>query len=325
MGAAWPLGHAAPFSSSTSQVTIMLVCTVNTRIGWPWEYFGNGVGPVFGFLAVCFLIFVGFAALAASTGEDEHGSFFAGFVIWLVAGLLLQGLPHTDTGIQFIPLLPWCYSGWIARIISTVCWLTFLIGVLTAFSPSKEHWKGAVAAILVALGLNALLSFASPADVTAPIATDGRSSVITSCQEKIACWEAIQKERSETLEKLTSEKETLVARIKSLGCQTKKELMSHPVGCTLANELEQLSRQMAHFQTETGTIEATVERAQSVLRCIEREAMVKGHSDEEFSRLSQIDHELQEELRKMTGGPTLGSEVRTDKLLDEVFSQTNKP
>ena len=66
-------------------------------------------------------------------------------------------------------------------------------------------------------------------------------------------------------------------------------------------------------------IEATVERAQSMLRCVEREAMVKGVSDDEFARVSQIDHELQEELRKMTGGPTPGSEVRTDKLLDEVL------
>ena len=65
-----------------------------------------------------------------------------------------------------------------------------------------------------------------------------------------------------------------------------------------------------------------MERAQSALRCIEREAMVKEHgmSDEEFARVSQIDHELQEELRKMTGGPTPGSEVQLDKLLDEVHA-----
>jgi hypothetical protein len=316
MGAAWPLGHAAPFSSSTSQgATIMLVCTINTRIGWPWEYFGNGVGPIFGFLAVCFLIFVGFAALAASTGEDDHGSFFAGLVIWLVAGLLLQGLPHTDAGIQFIPLLPWCYSGWIARIISAASWLALVLGFLAALSSNKNDWKGAATAILVALGLNALLSFASPEN---SVVASG-PSVITSCQEKIARWEAIQKERSEALEKLTSDKDTLVARSKSLGCQTKKELMANPVGCTLAHELEQLSRQMAQCRTETESIEATVERAQSMLRCVEREAMVKGVSDDEFARVSQIDHELQEELRKMTGGPTPGSEVRTDKLLDEVL------
>jgi hypothetical protein len=95
--------------------------------------------------------------------------------------------------------------------------------------------------------------------------------------------------------------------------------MANPVGCTLAHELEQLSRQITRLRTETETIEATVERAQSMLRCIERESLVKGPSDDEFARVSQIDHELQEELRKMTGGPTPGSEVRTDKLLDELF------
>jgi hypothetical protein len=312
LGTALLPGHAVPISSVPG-VTIMLVCTINTRIGWPWEYFGNGVAPVLGFLAVCFLIFVGFAALAA--GEDEHGSIFAGLVIWLVAGLLLQGLPHTEAGIQFIPLLPWCYSGWIARIISAASWLALVLGFLAALSSNKNDWKGAVIAILVALGLNALLSFASPEN---SVVASG-PSVLSSCQEKIARWEAIQKERSDTLEKLTSDKETLVARIKNLGCHTKKELMANPVGCTLAKELEQLSRQMAHFQTESETIEATVERAQSMLRCIEREAMVKGPSDDEFARVSQIDHELQEELRKLTGGTTPGSEVRTDKLLDELF------
>ena len=90
-----------------------LICMLNSRVGWPWEYCGQGVGPVLGLLVVCFLIFVGFAALAA--GVDEKGSLFAGLGIWLVAGLVLQGLPHTENGIQFVPLLPWCYSRAIAR------------------------------------------------------------------------------------------------------------------------------------------------------------------------------------------------------------------
>jgi hypothetical protein len=194
-----------------------------------------------------------------------------------------------------------------------------LLGFLPAFSPEKEHWQGAVAAIFVAFSMNALLSFASPVDA---FATDGRSSAITSCQEKIARWETLRKERLETLEKLSSDKEMLVTRIKGLGCHTKQELMAHSVGCTLAHELEQLSRQIAHLQSETDTMEATVERAQSMLRCIEREAMLKEHgmSDEEFARVSQIDHELQEELQKITGGPTPGSEVQLDRLLDEVHA-----
>ena len=64
----------------------------------------------------------------------------------------------------------------------------------------------------------------------------------------------------------------------------KRELMANGVGCTLAHELEQLSRQIAQTQTEGKTIEATVERALSALRSIERQAMVEEHgmSDEEL-------------------------------------------
>ena len=93
------------------------------------------------FPGVCFLILVGFAAVAAGTDEDRTGASLPvlGFGWWLA--FLLQALPHTATGIQFIPLLPWCYSGWIPRIISAVAWLTFLIGVFAAFSPTRNIGK----------------------------------------------------------------------------------------------------------------------------------------------------------------------------------------
>ena len=296
-----------------------LICAMNTRIGWPWEYVGQGVGPVFGLLAVCFLILVGFAALAA--GTKDHSAILGGLAVWLVAGFLLQGLPHTASGIQVIPLPPWFYSGWIPRIFSAVCWIALILGCLAALSSNENDWQGAVIAILIGLGMNTLLSCADPANTTAAIATDGRSSVLTSCREKIARWETLRKERSDTLARLSADKELLVVRIRSLGCQTKRELMAHHVGCTLAGELEQLSRQIAQLQSESETTDSALEKAQSALRCIERQAMLEGHnlSDEEFARLAQIDHELQEELRKMTGGPTPDSEVQMDKLLDEVF------
>lgn len=293
-----------------------LFCTVNSRIGWSDAYVGHGVGPVLGLLVVCFLILVGIVAVAVGKEEGCHGSHFAGIGIWMVAALLLQGLPHTATGIQFIPLPPWSYTAWIPRIISAASWLSFLVGLHPAYyKPEKVLWKDAVAATFVALGLNVLLSFADTTDAAAPIAE--RSSVIASCHEKIARWEMLLKERSSTLEKLSADKEALVARVRSLGCRTKHELMANSVGCTLAHELEQLTRQIAQTQTETKTIEATVERAQSALRCIEREALLKEHgmSNEELARASQIDHELQDKLP----GPTPGSEVQMDKLLDDVL------
>ncbi len=295
-----------------------LYCVLNSRIGWPSEYFGQGVGTIFGFLAVCFLIFVGIVAVAVGADDDSHGSHFAGLGLWLVAGLLLQGLPHTATGIQFVPLLPWCYSGWIPRIISAASWLVFLVGILAG---AKERWKEASAAVLIALGLNALLSFADTGDATAPIPE--RSSVIASSQDKIAQCEKLRNQRVEALERLLSDKETLVGRIQAVGAKSKKELMANPLGRTLVAELEQLSRQIGQLRSEITAIDSVVEHGQSSLRCLEREALVHGtkSTNEEYKQLCDADHTLVEELRRVAGDKTPGSDVNLDKLLNEILGK----
>ena len=274
-----------------------------------------------GLLAVCFLIFVGIVAVAVGADDDSHGSHFAGIGIWLVAALLLQGLPHTATGIQFIPLLPWCYSTWIPRIVSAAAWLSFLIGVHPAFNPETANWKGAVTAIFIALGLNALLSGADTADTTAPIAE--RSSVIAFSQDKIAQCEKLRSQRAAALERLLSDKETLVNRIKAVGAKSKKELMAHPLGRTLVAELEQLSRQIGQLQSEIAAIDSVVERGQSNLRSLEREAIVHGaqSTDEEFKKLCDADHTLAAELQRVAGEKTPGSEVNLDKLLNDILGK----
>jgi hypothetical protein len=135
----------------------------------------------------------------------------------------------------------------------------------------------------------------------------------------------LRKDRAKVLEKLLADKETVVARIKGLGCRSKRELMAHSIGRTLAAELEHLSRQIASLQREVEAIEAVLEQAQSVQRSVERQAMLKDHglSDAEFARLSQIDHELQEELGKISA-PVPGSEVQMDKLLEGLLEPGDK-
>ena len=136
-------------------IELALLCFVpgcNTRIGSPMEYGQHGCLPVVGFLIICLFILVAFSA---SVGKRNPTSYRIGIVIWLLTGLVLQALPHTAGGIQVIPLPPWSYTGWIARIISTACWLMFVIGILDSLSPVKEHWKGAAEAFVVAVGLNA--------------------------------------------------------------------------------------------------------------------------------------------------------------------------
>ena len=97
------------------------------------------------------------------------------------------GKPGGGSGVRSHPPLPWCYLAWIPRVVSAIAWLTLGGGVLS----TKERWKRGVAAVLVALGLNVLLSGADIADATAPTAE--RSSVIASCREKIARWETLRK------------------------------------------------------------------------------------------------------------------------------------
>ena len=310
-------------SKAVMSILALLTCTLsgcNTRIGWPVDYWQSGLFAIVGFLAVCGLIFVGLVGLCQSIAQQDR-SFITGGLLFLgVAALLLQALPHTASGIQFVPLFPWQYGDWLLRIMSGACWLCIVFACLCAFSNVKGDWPAAGGATLIALGLNVLLSFAGPAD-----ATQQPSSMIISFGDKVAQCEKLKTERSKTLETLLADKETLVARIKGLGCRTKRELMAHSIGRTLVSELEHLSRQIASLQREVEAIEAVLEQAQSVQRSIERQAMLKEHglSDAEFARLSQIDHELQEGLRKISA-PVPGTEVQIDKLLDGVLAPSEQ-
>ena len=95
----------------------------------------------------------------------------------------------------------------------------------------------------------------------------------------------------------------------------------------LVEELEQLSDQIVVLQRELDAIDVVSEHAQSKLRCLERQAMLRGTkaTDAEYRQLCDTDHELEEALRKATGGKTPGSEVRLDKLLDEALSTEKEP
>lgn len=200
-----------------SVVLALLTCTLtgcgnmNTRIGWPWNYWGHGSWAVVGFLAVCCLVFLGYQAVCAK----KHGrrNALGAVVLWLVAGVLLQTLPHAASGLQFVPLPPWDYDGWIAKIVSVACWLTLGFGWLVLSSPEKEDREGAAYVILVAFGLNALLSFAGPSDATAaPSATEEHPAFVESCGEKIEQWESLRNERLEVLKRLASDRSALIAR-----------------------------------------------------------------------------------------------------------------
>jgi hypothetical protein len=122
------------------------------------------------------------------------------------------------------------------------------------------------------------------------------------------------------LDRLLSDKGELLDRIRNLGATNRTELMANPVGRTLVEELEQLCRQIAKAKSEAEMVETTVECAKSRLRTIERQALLNGGqlTDKEYTQMSAVTHVLEEALRKEQ---VPGTEVRLDKILDEVFRE----
>ena len=128
--------------------------------------------------------------------------------------------------------------------------------------------------VLIGLGLTVLLSFFGPSTGVEPKREN--TAVIGSCRDKLAECEKLRSQRAEALERLLLDKETLVGRIKAIGAKNKKELMAHPLGRTLVEEFEHLSRQIAQLRGEIDAIDSVAERGQSSLRSLEREAHCAG-------------------------------------------------
>jgi hypothetical protein len=51
-----------------------------------------------------------------------------------LAALILQRLPVAESGIQFIPLLPWAYSGLLPIWVSGLCWGGIFVAGVVAIS-----------------------------------------------------------------------------------------------------------------------------------------------------------------------------------------------
>ena len=203
---------------------------INTKIGMPWTYWEHSYLAVVGLLVVCVLIFIGFCVMIAA--EEEIGVFLVGIIIWLVAALVLQMLPNTESGIQFVPLPPWYYSSWIAWIISAACWLAIILGCVLGFSSVKADRADTAIVFFIALALNGILSFCSSSNVAEPTTVNVASN--ESCQNQ---WEEIKQQQSKLLEKLSYDKAMLETRIKNIGAKTKRELMDHPIARPLVEEL----------------------------------------------------------------------------------------
>lgn len=330
----------------------LLVCwfkgfgCINTRIDWPWAYWHQGWWVIFGFLAICFLIFLGFIGVLASSDQGAacQPPFFFGLAAWFLAALLLQAMPEAQGGIQFVPRLPWSYSGWFATTVCTIMWLLLAVGFAAMLGPTPEGDVAmSVVVVIVAVILNALLTFWSPPSVSAqdrPVATCKESvqgmpaegpnawaALLTSCKDLVARMEHMKTTRMTALEKLSEDQESLRSRIRALGIRDKRELLAHKAGQALAQELLELAHDITRVAGEAEVYKAAVENADSQVRRIERRMMLDQlgvPTTEEANRLARTKYEVEDNLRKVAGARTPGSEVTDDKLLDKVLAGSDR-
>ena len=79
-------------------------------------------------------------------------------VLLVAAAVVLQILPATDSGLQFLPLMPWAYAGFVAAGLSVVCWIGIVIAALVVATRRTDAPAVFSAAVLICLGCNLLLS-----------------------------------------------------------------------------------------------------------------------------------------------------------------------
>ena len=105
--------------------------------------------------AVCLMV--------GNLGRLQGGSLLP-VVFLLTVAVLLEVLPHTDYGLQLLPLLPWTCTGWLPFVVSLICWAAILSAAYVAISGCLDAPQVFAALCLFVMSLNALLSFSENTD-----------------------------------------------------------------------------------------------------------------------------------------------------------------
>jgi len=160
---------------------------LNTKIGFPSTYRQHSPLAFLGSMAVCLLVGTAVVLLVATVGRTESGPMLSLIGLLTLAAILLQALPASESGIQFIPLSPWAYSGLVAICLSILRWLGVFLAALIAILSSGLIGapSGFSAAVLFSMGCSLLLSLgggSAPTEVasacfaTGPVSSESQIS-----------------------------------------------------------------------------------------------------------------------------------------------------
>lgn len=133
----------------------------NTKIPWLTDLRGAGPWTVGCYLAVVTLVVAAVALLISNIDRDRGGFLLLPVAMLFVAAVLLQLLPHTESGLHVVPLAPWNYSGWLPFGISLLSWMAIISATYVAVSGCLDAPQVFAFFALVAIAFNGLLGFAT--------------------------------------------------------------------------------------------------------------------------------------------------------------------
>ncbi len=151
---------------------------LNTKIGWPSTYWQHGPSAFTGYLAAGLLVGTAMVLMIATVGRTKGGPMLSTIVLLVAAAVILQALPAAELGLQFLPLSPWAYSGFVSICLSILCWLGIFLAALIAMLRSGLIGAPSAfsAAVLFSMGMNLLLSLgggSAPTEVASACFTTG--------------------------------------------------------------------------------------------------------------------------------------------------------
>ena len=163
----------------------------NTKVPWLTELRGVGIGVVGCYLAVVALVVAAIALMIGNLGRERGGPLLGIVAMLIGAAVLLQFLPHAESGLQVLPLPPWTYGGWLPFSISMIGWGAVFVAGYVAVSGCLDAPQVFAALCLAAMSLNGLLSFSentdSPATSEAAACRQGNESFSASTNGERQC------------------------------------------------------------------------------------------------------------------------------------------
>lgn len=289
---------------------------LNTRIGWPGaDYQGGWIAVAYATMWVSLGAALVVMIQSAWTGKPCRLALVLALLVG--AASILQWLPEATMGLQFLPVLPWTFEGWIPFLISTSSWL--FVGLVVLSLVCCDRAVGFPLMLLLFLSVNAPLSCWSlepsgPTPIPCPIVDP-----FVECRNRIAEWSAKRDETRRVLGRLRRDRETLVDQLQRIGVRSSADLTRIPAARPLAEELAEVVHQIEKQTQEAERLDAAVVEAQSRIRRIARlhavEATRLGTAEEEeFVRMSV---ELSESLK---GSQSDLIVLETDRVLDRTMA-----